>query len=85
MAKHDKENAYKADIPSDEYYRAKIKQLESELAFANETVSKLRDENAKYGRWVNSMDANAQDIIAEKDAEIEKWKAKALGLVEAYV
>lgn len=85
MAKHDKENAYKADIMPDEFYKARIKQLESELAFANETISKLRDENAKYGKWVNSMDANAQDVIAEKDAEIEKWKSKALGLVEAYV
>ena len=85
MAKHDKENAYKADIPSDEYYRAKIKQLESELAFANETVSKLRDENAKYGRWVNSMDANAQDIIAEKDDRIAELEEKIVKLVTAYV
>ena len=85
MAKHDKENAYKAEVPSNEFYEARIKELERQLAFANETVSKLREQNTKYGKWINSMDANAQDIIAEKDAEIEKWKAKALGLVEAYV
>lgn len=85
MGKHDRENAYKADVRPDEYYRERIKQLESELAFANEAIGKLRAENAKYGRWINSMDANAQDVIAEKDERIEELEAKIVKLVTAYV
>lgn len=85
MGKHYKENAFKADVMPDEFYKAKIKQLESELAFANETVQKLRDENAKYGKWVNQMDANAQDVIAEKDERIAELEEKIVKLVRAYV
>lgn len=85
MGKHDKESAYKAEIMPDEFYKERIRQLEGELAFANETVKKLRDENAKYGRWVNQMDANAQDVIAEKDERIEELEAKIVKLVTAYV
>lgn len=85
MGKHDMGSAYKSDVPSDDYYKARIKQLEGELAFANETISKLRDENAKYGRWVNSMDANAQDVIAEKDDRIAELEEKIVKLVTAYV
>ena len=85
MGKHDKENAYRADVMPDEFYKEHIKLLENKLAFANETISKQRDENAKYGKWVNQMDANAQDVIAEKDKRIAELEEKIVKLVTAYV
>ena len=81
MGKHD----MKMVTSSEEHLQNRIKELEKRLAFANETNGKLKAEVSKYNKWMSEIEAAAQDRLAEKDAEVEKWKAKCLGLVNDYV
>lgn len=81
MGKHDKTIVES----SEEYLNNRIKDLEKRLAFAGENNAKLIKENAKWQKWFNEHDAAAQDVIAEKDAEIELLNAKIAKLVKLYV
>ena len=81
MGKHDMRTA----TTSEEYLQNKIKDLEKKLTFAAENNAKLVKEVNKYNTWISEIEAAAQDKIAEKDAEVEFWKGKALKLVGDYV
>lgn len=81
MGKHDK----KIEASSEEFTQNRIKDLEKRLAFAAESNAKLIKENAKWQKWFKEHDTAAQDRIAELEAEVEKWKRKALSLVDDYV
>ncbi|MBQ2527883.1 MAG: hypothetical protein II544_03935 [Spirochaetales bacterium] len=76
MAKHDKTIV----ASTEEFYQNKIKDLEKRLAFASETIDKLQEENAKYGKlWRDSAQA-AVDKLNEKDARIAKLEATIVRL-----
>lgn len=81
MGKHDMRTA----TSSEEHLMNRIKELEKKLAFAGENNAKLIKENAKWQKWFKEHDTAAQDRIAELEAEVEKWKRKALSLVDDYV
>ena len=81
MGKHDKT----IEASSEEFLKNRIKDLEKRLAFAAESNAKLIKENAKWQKWFREHDTAAQDRIAELEAEVEKWKRKALSLVDDYV
>lgn len=81
MGKHDIRTA----TTSEEHLLNRIKDLEKRLAFAAESNAKLIKENAKWQKWFQEHDSAAQDKIAELEAEVEKWKRKALSLVDDYV
>ena len=81
MGKHDMRTV----TTSEEYLLNKIKDLEKKLTFAAENNAKLVKEVNKYNKWISEIEAAAQDKIAEKDAEVEFWKGKALKLVGDYV
>lgn len=76
MAKHDKTIV----ASTEEFYQNKIKDLEKRLAFASETIDKLQEENAKYGKlWRDSAQA-AVDKLNEKDVRIAKLEATIVRL-----
>lgn len=81
MGKHDMRTA----TTSEEHLLNRIKELEKRLAFAGESNAKLIKENAKWQKWFQEHDSAAQDKIAELEKEVEKWKRKALSLVDDYV
>lgn len=81
MGKHD----MRPTTSSEEHLLNRIKELEKKLAFAGESNAKLIKENAKWQKWFKEHDTAAQDKIAELEAEVEKWKRKALSLVDDYV
>lgn len=70
MGKHDK--TYTAVVPPNDWYEARIAELERRLAFAEENCAKLRAECAKWSKWMNESDASAQDVIAEQKERIKK-------------
>ena len=63
----------------------RIKELEKRLKFEQENNAKLKAEINKYNRWVNEIQANAQDKLDEKDAKIAILQGKVLKLVNDYV
>lgn len=81
MGKHDIRTA----TTSEEHLLNRIKGLEKRLAFAGESNAKLIKENAKWQKRFQEHDSAAQDKIAELEKEVEKWKRKALSLVDDYV
>ena len=81
MGKHDKH----IEMSSEEFLKNRIADLEKRLAFAAESNAKLIKENAKWQKWFREHDSNAQDIIAEKDAEIAMLNEKIAKLVKLYV
>lgn len=81
MGKHDMRTA----TSSEEHLMNRIRELEKRLAFAAESNAKLVKENAKWQKWFQEHDAAAQDKVAQLEAEVEKWKRKALSLVDDYV
>ena len=81
MGKHDKTIA----ASSEEFYRNRIEDLEKRLASAKVTIDNQKEMIAKLGRWVNEIEASAQDKVSELEAEVEKWKGKALSLVDHHV
>lgn len=81
MGKHDKTIA----TSSEEFLKNRIKDLEKRLAFAAENNAKLIKENAKWQRWFDDHDAEAQDRIAELENEIAVRDEKIAKLVLLYV
>ena len=84
MGKHDIKDRIVA-ASSDEFTENRIKDLESRLAFANETIKKLQEQCSRMSKWASEIEANAQDAVKKLTAEVEKWKKKALSLVDDYV
>ncbi len=81
MEKHDKVVA----ASSDEFRDNSIRDLRDRLAFAEETIKKLQEQCARMSKWASEIEANAQDRLAEKDAEIAKLKDRIITLVNDYV
>lgn len=81
MGKHDKT----IEASSEEFLNNRIKDLESRLEFANETIRKLQEQCGRMSKWASEIEANAQDAVKKLTAEVEKWKKKALSLVDDYV
>lgn len=88
MGKHDIRPA----TSSEEFLQNKIKQLEKEnkelknrLIFANDTIKKLQEQCSRMSKWASEIEASAQDVVKDLEAEVEKWKRKALSLVDDYV
>ena len=74
MGKHDmKEN-------TNEFYEARLKELENRLAFAAENNAKLVAEVNKYNKWMSEMEANFKEQMAEKDVRIAKLEATVVEL-----
>ena len=88
MGKHDKVIA----VSSDEFVKNESKALrktlaekDAELAFANETIKNLQEQCGRLSKWASEIEANAQDEIAKRDAEIALLKEKIAKLVRLYV
>ena len=84
MGKHDKHDET-VRRSSEEFTQNRIKDLESRLAFANETIKKLQTEVSKYNRWMNEVEADAKDRITELEEENTMLREKIAKLVEIYV
>lgn len=87
MGKHDKVYASGtvAAIPPEEYYEARIKELEGRLNYSEETNLKLTEEIVQYREAVNKVAENAKKAIEKLKDENERLKAKVVKLVETYV
>ena len=81
MGKHDKH----IEASSQEFLENRIKDLESRLEFANETIRKLQEQCSRMSKWASEIEANAKDKLAEKDAEIAVLNEKIAKLVRLYV
>ena len=88
MGKHDKH----IEASSEEFLKNKIVRLEKEnrelkdkLIFANDTIKKLQEQCSRMSKWASEIEANAQDEIAKRDAEIALLKEKIAKLVRLYV
>jgi len=81
MGKHDIRTA----TSSEEHLMNRIRELEKKLIFANETIKKLQEQCGRMSKWASEIEANAQDAISKKDAEIAILKEKILQLVNDYV
>lgn len=81
MGKHDIRTA----TSSEEHLMNRIKELEKKLVFANETIKKLQEQCSRMSKWASEIEANAQDVVSKKDAEIAILKEKILQLVNDYV
>ena len=81
MGKHD----MTIQTSSEDFYKNRIADLQDRLAFANETVSKLQKEVAKYNKWMSEIEAAAEDKVTELEAENAKLRGKIVKLVENYV
>lgn len=81
MGKHDKIVA----ASSDEFRDNSIRDLRDRLTFAEETIKKLQEQCSRMSKWASEIEANAQDEIAKRDAEIALLKEKIAKLVRLYV
>ena len=81
MGKHDKT----IQTSSEDFYENRIADLQDRLAFANETISKLKTELSKYNKYVNEIQSAAESKITELEAENAKLRGKIVKLVEKYV
>jgi predicted RNase H-like nuclease (RuvC/YqgF family) len=88
MGKHDKH----IEASSIEFLANKIARLEKEnkdlrdeIVFKNDTISQLQKQCSRMSKWASEIEANAQDAVKKLTAEVEKWKKKALSLVDDYV
>lgn len=81
MGKHDKTFL----TSSEDFYENRIVDLQDRLAFANETVSKLKDELSKYNKYVNEIQDAAERKVTALEAENAKLRGKIVRLVEKYV
>ena len=77
MGKHDRH----FELSSEEYLENRIKELEKKLAFANETIKKLQEQCGRMSKWASEIEANAQDRLAEKDAEIKVLQTAVIDLM----
>ena len=84
MGKHDKRDAVVVRS-SEEFEQNRIKDLESRLAFANETITKLQEQCGRMSKWASEIEANAEDKMTELEAENAKLRGKILKLVNDYV
>lgn len=84
MGKHDKHDAV-VNRSSEEFLNNRIKDLESRLAFSQETISKLQKQCSRMSKWASEIEANAEDRISELEAENAKLRGKIVKLVENYV
>ena len=80
MGKHDK-TVFTWDAPETSFLEAENKRLKAENEKLKNTIKILEREMARNERVSEKMDK----LAADKDAEIARWKAKALGLVDTYV
>ena len=81
MGKHDKH----IEASSQEFLENRIKDLESRLEFANETIRKLQEQCGRMSKWASEIEANAEDKVTELEAENAKLRGKIVKLVETYV
>lgn len=81
MGKHD----IRTTTSSEEHLQNRIRDLEKRLAFANETVSKMKAEISKYNKWMSEIEAAAEDKVTELEAENARLRGKILKLVDDYV
>lgn len=84
MGKHDKHDAVIAHS-SEEFLNNRIRDLESRLEFANETIRKLQEQCGRMSKWASEIEANAEDKVTELEAENAKLRGKIVKLVESYV
>ena len=84
MGKHEKHDAV-VNRSSEEFLNNRIKDLESRLEFANETIRKLQEQCGRMSKWASEIEANAKDEIAKRDAEIATLNEKIAKLVRLYV
>ena len=84
MGKHDKHDAV-VNRSSEEFLNNRIKDLESRLDFANETIRKLQEQCSRMSKWASEIEANAEDKMTELEAENAKLRGKIVKLVETYV
>ena len=84
MGKHDKHDAV-VNRSSEEFLNNRIRDLESRLEFANETIRKLQEQCGRMSKWASEIEANAEDKMTELEAENAKLKGKIVKLVETYV
>ena len=84
MGKHDKHDAVVARS-SEEFLNNRIRDLESRLEFANETIRKLQEQCGRMSKWASEIEANAEDKMTELEAENAKLRGKIVKLVETYV
>lgn len=84
MGKHDKHDET-VRRSSEEFLNNRIKDLESRLAFSQETIRKLQEQCSRMSKWASEIEANAEDRISELEAENAKLRGKIVKLVENYV
>lgn len=84
MGKHDKHDAV-VNRSSQEFLENRIKDLESRLEFANETIRKLQEQCGRMSKWASEIEANSEDKLTELEAENAKLRGKIVKLVENYV
>lgn len=84
MGKHDKHDAV-VNRSSEEFLNNRIRDLESRLEFANETIRKLQEQCGRMSKWASEIEANAEDKVTELEAENAKLRGKIVKLVETYV
>ena len=84
MGKHDKHDAV-VNRSSEEFLNNRIRDLESRLEFANETIRKLQEQCGRMSKWASEIEANGEDKLTELEAENAKLKGKIVKLVETYV
>jgi len=81
MGKHDKV----IEKSSEEFTSNRIKNLEAENATLKNTIKALESDNARLERANERAEKRAADTIDSLKAEVEKWRNKALRMVEDYV
>lgn len=84
MGKHDIRDKV-IEASSEEFSANRIRDLESRLEFANETIRKLQEQCSRMSKWASEIEANAEDKITELEAENAKLRGKIVRLVESYV
>ena len=70
MGKHDKHVTLRADVPTDDYYKAKIGNLQRR----NDELQKKLDLSLAYIETLESEKMELGEIIEEKDAYIGSLK-----------
>lgn len=84
MGKHDIRDKV-IEASSEEFSANRIRDLESRLEFANETIRKLQEQCGRMSKWASEIEANAEDKVSELEAENAKLRGKIVRLVESYV
>lgn len=66
MGKHDKkEEVLTASVPSDDYYKARIQQLESDIRSLHREVQALEDKEIKLQDVINELHEAINSLLAE--------------------